>query len=104
MCPWSGEQDGEGGDAVNQDEVRGDDRGHKHGDPTASIAELDRPPTEVSLAMLRRLGELEVGQPESGTQQVVITPPDGATSFRRPGGDGAAPSRLAAADAALTDA
>lgn len=40
---------------------------------------------KASFAMLRRLGELEVGPPESGTQQVVVTLPvrsrrDGAGS------------------------
>jgi RimJ/RimL family protein N-acetyltransferase len=46
-----------------------------------------------SLAMLRRLGEVEVSQPESGMQHLVVTLPSAANSPRQPGCDTAERTR-----------
>lgn len=56
----------------------------------------------ASLAMLRRLGEVEVSQPESGTRRVVVELARAAAP--RPRGCAAAePTRAVAADAPLRD-
>lgn len=51
------------------------------------------PSNAASLAMLRRLGEVEVSEPEAGEQHVVVTLPDSATSLGQPGCDAAGPTR-----------
>ncbi|KGN37635.1 GNAT family N-acetyltransferase [Knoellia aerolata] len=61
------------------------------------IVTLVNASNRASLAMLRRLGEIEVSKPESGVQVVTVTLPDGADSAS------AGPGRVDAGALALED-
>lgn len=58
----------------------------------------------ASLAMLRRLGDVQVSQPEAGTEDVVVELPGAADSRRPPDCGAGEPTRAVAADTPLVEA